>query len=178
MPFEELIAEKLKKSNQIQLEKIAEKLKKNNQIQLENIQDPGSPNHQRDESDSANTFGRMITISVPKPDRLNNSLLSPGLNPVEEESQEGEKEFDDDPSLQGTPHSRAGARRISKASLEGMGDSPKGPQGDSKSQYSKTMQLVSVHKNSVHEIQHQMELMSSEDKMADILSRFEDERDI
>jgi hypothetical protein len=129
MPFAELIAEKLKKSYQGILE-IDENLKKNHQGILKKGQHPETPMHQRDQSGSGDTFGTMITISKPTPVNVPKLFMSPELNPVEEESQEGDREFEDDASLQGTPQNRAGARRISKASQGAMGDLQKVAQAD------------------------------------------------
>jgi hypothetical protein len=177
MPFAELIGEKLKKDNQGILE-IAENLKNNHQGILKKGQHPVTPMHQRDRSGSGDTFGTMNTISKPKPDNDPKHYLIPELNSVEEESQEGEREFEDDANLQGTSQNRAGARRISKASLGGVGDSPKVAQADAQSQYSKITQIFSMANESDPGIRHIMGLKSSEDKMNDILSRFEDERNI
>lgn len=177
MPFAELIAEKLKKNHQGIFE-IAENLKKNHQGILKKGQHPETPMDQRDQSGSGDTSGTMITISKPTPVNFPKHFMSPELNPVKEESQEGDREFEDDASLKGTPQNRAGARRISKASLGAMGDLPKVAQADAQSQYSKSMQLLSVAIESHPEMRNVMELKSSEDKMNDILSRFEDERNI
>jgi hypothetical protein len=177
MPFAELIAEKLKKSHQGILE-IAENLKKNHQGILKKGQHPETPMHQRDQSGSGETFGTIITISKPTPVNVPRHFMTPELNPVKEESQEGDREFEDDASLQGTPQSRAGARKISKASLGAMGDLPKVAEADAQSKYSKSMQLLSMANESHPEMRDVTGLKSSEDKMNDILTRFEDERNI